>query len=209
MDTSIGAGLFEASRRRQTEVVRSSQALKTWAETGSGFMTERPVTQDRVSQDAEAERAAIQPLVQTYLYLFSQQRWDDWIALWADDGVLEFPFAPAGRASRYVGKADILAYMQAVAARMAGRIQSEGLDYFHLHPLLDPTMICLEMAVKGRVLETGAPYVQKYISMIQTRDGKIVLYREYWNPLVSMDANGGREAWAAAFGSPETEGGAS
>jgi len=158
-----------------------------------------------VSQDAETERTAIQHMVQSYLFLFSQQRWDEWIDLWADDGVLEFPFAPAGRRSRYVGKADILAYMKAVAARMAGRIKSEGLDDFHMRPMLDPSTVCLEMGVKGRILETGAPYLQKYISIIETRGGKLSLYREYWNPIVSMDANGGREAWTAAFGSPEQE----
>ncbi len=156
-----------------------------------------------MSPDAETERAAIQPLVQSYLFLYAQQKWDAWIDLWAEDGVLEFPFAPPGRRSRYVGKADILAYMQATAARMGGRIRSEGMDYFRLHPMLEPTTVCLEMAVKGRVLETDAPYVQTYISIIETKGGKIALYREYWNPLVSMDANGGREAWTAAFGSPE------
>jgi len=158
-----------------------------------------------VSQNAENERTAIQRIVQSYLYLFSQQSWDEWIDLWADDGVLEFPFAPSGRRSRYVGKADILAYMKAVAARMAGRIKSEGLDYFHMHPMLDPSMFCLEMGIKGRILETDAPYRQKYISIIATRGGKLSLYREYWNPLVSLDANGGREAWTAAFGSPELQ----
>jgi ketosteroid isomerase-like protein len=158
-----------------------------------------------VSEDSENQSAAIQHRLQSYLTLFSQQRWDEWIDLWADDGVLEFPFAPPGRRRRYAGKADILAYMKAVAARMAGRIKSEGLEYFQAHPMADPQMICLEMGIKGRILETGAPYNQKYISIIEMKGGKISLYREYWNPIVSMDANGGREAWTAAFGSPEPE----
>ena len=158
-----------------------------------------------MSQDAETTRDAVQQIVQRYLYLYAQQSWDEWIDLWADDGVLEFPFAPLGRQSRYVGKADILAYMKAVAARMTGGIKSEGLGYFNVHAMADPAAICLEMSVKGRILETGAPYVQKYISIIETKGGKLSLYREYWNPLVSMDANGGREAWTAAFGSPEQD----
>ncbi len=158
-----------------------------------------------MSQDTRNEREAVQHIVQSYLYLYSQHRWDEWIDLWADDGVLEFPFAPAGRRSRYVGKADILAYMTPVAARMAARVKVEGLDYFHLRPMLDPATICLEMGVRGRVLATGTPYDQKYVSVIETTVGKISLFREYWNPLVSMDANGGREAWTAAFGGPDHE----
>lgn len=156
----------------------------------------------------DARPASIPTLLQSYLALYAQQRWDEWIDLWADDGVLEFPFAPAGRKSRYAGKTEILAYMKATAARMGARIKSEGLEYFTVRPLEDPSAACLEMAVRGRLLETGAPYRQTYISIIETRGGKISLYREYWNPLVSIDANGGREAWTAAFGSPQPDGGA-
>jgi len=158
-----------------------------------------------MSDDADNQRAAIQHSLQSYMLLYSQQRWDEWIDLWTDDGVLEFPFAPPGRRSRYVGKPDILAYMKAAAQRMEGRIKTEGRAYFNVHAMLDPAMICLEMSVKGRILETDAPYNQKYISIIETKGGKITLFREYWNPIVSMDANGGREAWTAAFGSPEPE----
>ena len=145
----------------------------------------------------DAERAAIRHIVQSYMVLYSQQRWDEWIDLWTEDGVLEFPFAPSGRRGRYVGKPDILAYMKAVAQRMAGRVKIDGMGYFHLHPMLDPATACLEMGLKGSVVETGAPYEQKYISLIQVKGGKIALFKEYWNPLVSMDANGGRAAWTA------------
>jgi uncharacterized protein YbjT (DUF2867 family)/ketosteroid isomerase-like protein len=154
-----------------------------------------------VSQDAENKRAAIQHILQNYLHLFSQQRWDEWIDLWADDGVLEFPIAPPGRRRRYVGKPEILAYMKP----LAGRMKVEEVEYFRVHPMLDPAMSCVEMAVRGRILKTDAPYNQKYISIIETKGGKVSRYTEYWNPLVSIDANGGREAWTAAFGSPETE----
>lgn len=152
---------------------------------------------------SDAERAAIRHIVQSYMVLYAQQRWDEWIDLWTDDGVLEFPFAPPGRRGRYAGKPDILGYMKAVAQRMAGRVKIDGMEYFHLHPMRDPATACLEMGVNGRVVETGAPYRQKYVSLIETKDGKISLFKEYWNPLVSMDAQGGRDAWTASFGSPE------
>jgi ketosteroid isomerase-like protein len=158
-----------------------------------------------VSQDAENERAGVQRLLQSYLHLYAQQRWDEWIDLWTDEGVLEFPFAPPGRRRRYVGKPDLLAYMKAVAVRIQGRLKVEGVEYFHVHAMLDPSTCCVEMGVRGRVLENDAPYHQKYISIVETRGGKISLYREYWNPIVSMDVNGGRDAWTAAFGSPEPD----
>lgn len=158
-----------------------------------------------MSNDTETDRAAVEQILQNYLALYSQQRWDEWIDLWADDGVLEFPFAPAGRRSEYVGKADILAYMKP----LGGRIAVDAFGHFRLYPMLDPATICFEMGFKGRNAETGAPYNQSYISIVEVRGGKIVRYREYWNPIVSMDANGGRESWAAAFGSPLELGAAS
>jgi uncharacterized protein len=154
-----------------------------------------------MSQAEENQRAAIQHILQSYLHLFAQQRWDEWIDLWADDGVLEFPFAPSGRRRRYVGKPEILAYMKP----LAGRMKIEELEYFRVHPMLDPAMSCIEMGIKGRIQKTDTPYNQKYVSIIEMKGGKLSLYREYWNPIVSMDANGGRDAWTAAFGSPEKE----
>ena len=161
-----------------------------------------------MSSDADEQRPEVQALLQRYLLFYSQRRWDEWLEIWADDGVLEFPFAPAGRKRRYVGKAEILAYMQATAERMAERLKIEGMDSFQVRPMLDPQWVCLEMSIKGRVTETDAPYNQSYISLVEIKHGKLSLYREYWNPLVSMDASGGREAWTAAFGSPELEGAA-
>ncbi len=37
---------------------------------------------------------------------------------------------------------------------------------------------------------TGKPYLQNYISVIETKDGKIVHYKDYWNPLVVLAALG-------------------
>lgn len=43
----------------------------------------------------------------------------------------------------------------------------------------------------GHVIETGLPYRQSYISVIETRDGRIVRYKDYWNPLVVKRPLGG------------------
>lgn len=140
-----------------------------------------------------------------YSSLFYQQRWDEWIDLWTDDGVLEFPYAPPGRRSRYVGKAEILAYMKP----MAGKIKVEEIKYRNIYPMLDPKMACMELGIKAQIATSGAPLDQKYVFIIETKAGKLWRWREYWNPIISMDANGGRDAWTAAFGSPEREGAAS
>lgn len=155
-----------------------------------------------MTNTGEDERAAALHIVELFLPLFSQKRWDEWIELWSDNGVLEFPFAPPGRRNRYVGKADILAYMTPVA----GKMKVDEILYHNVHPMLDPKMLCMEMGIRGHIIATGAPLNQRYVSIFETTAGKLSQYREYWNPLVSMDVNGGRDAWTAAFGSPAIEG---
>ena len=61
-----------------------------------------------------------------------------------------------------------------------------------------------EVAVKGHALATGAAYNQRYVTFFVTRNGKIAPYRKYWNPLITIDAYGGREIWTSGFGSPES-----
>ena len=61
--------------------------------------------------DVNAIRQHTLSVVQSYLALLSQGRWDEWGELWSEDSVLEFPYAPEGDVNRYVGRNDIVAYM--------------------------------------------------------------------------------------------------
>ena len=61
--------------------------------------------------DDNAIRQHTLSVVQSYLALLSQGRWNEWGDLWAEDSVLEFPYAPEGAVSRYVGRDAIVAYM--------------------------------------------------------------------------------------------------
>ncbi len=38
------------------------------------------------------------------------------------------------------------------------------------------------------MLTTGKPYHQRYISVVQMKDGKIFRFRDYWNPLIVLEA---------------------
>jgi len=134
-----------------------------------------------------------------YQTLIAQQRFDEWIELWADDGVLEFPYAPAGRRRAYQGKADILAYMK----HATGRVAADSVEQMRISPMLDPGMAVVELSFKGRALANDAPYNQSLVIFFEVQDGKLRRHREYWNPLATMDALGGRDAWTAGFGFPE------
>lgn len=141
-------------------------------------------------------------LMGAYQTLIAQKKWDAWIDLWAEDGVLEFPYAPKGRKARYAGKAEIKAYMSGTA----GKVAIDEIADLRVIPAQDPRIAVVEVSVKGRAPNTGARYDQSYVTIFETQDGKLKRYREYWNPLISIDAQGGdRIAWESSFGSPEAK----
>jgi uncharacterized protein len=151
-----------------------------------------------MSSSEDDARAATLRLVSAYGALLGQKRWDEWIELWAEDGELRFPFAPLGRKSICRGRAEILAYMSA-----AGRVVADTHETVRLYPMQNPHIAVMELTVKGHTPSTGAPYNQTFVLFLETKGGKIWRYREYWNPLVTIDALGGRETWTDGFGSPD------
>jgi ketosteroid isomerase-like protein len=46
--------------------------------------------------------------------------------------------------------------------------------------------VIIEFRSQGSGQKTRRPYNQRYINVIRIRDGKIVAYRDYWNPLVAL-----------------------
>jgi hypothetical protein len=152
-----------------------------------------------MSSNDDERRAETLKLMRDYQTLLGQGRFDEWVELWAEDGVLEFPFAPAGRRRAYQGKADILAYMK----HATGRVAADSVEQMRIFPMQDPDIAVVELSIKGRALANGAPYNQSFVIFFEVQDGKLRRHREYWNPLVTIDAIGDRDAWAAGFGFPE------
>ncbi|MBL4733431.1 MAG: hypothetical protein JKY82_12710 [Rhizobiaceae bacterium] len=52
---------------------------------------------------------------------------------------------------------------------------------------------------KPAALNTGARYDQNYISVVRVQGGRIVHYRDYWNPLILLEAVGGVEPLTSNF----------
>jgi ketosteroid isomerase-like protein len=152
-----------------------------------------------MNSNDDERRAATLKVMGDYQILLAQRRFDEWIEMWADDGVLEFPFAPAGRRRAYQGKADILAYMK----HATGRIAADSVEQMRVFPMQNPDIAVVELTIKGRALANDAPYNQSFVIFFEVQDGKLRRHREYWNPLITIDALGGRDKWAEGFGFPE------
>ncbi|MEO1188883.1 MAG: nuclear transport factor 2 family protein, partial [Pseudomonadota bacterium] len=99
--------------------------------------------------------------------------------------VFEAPYAPPGFITRIDGRDALGRYLMAIPDLI--RID----DFFDLRvsEMADPNKVVLEFRGKG-VGRTGAPYDQKWISVIETRGGKIVHYADYWDPRITLAATG-------------------
>ncbi len=102
-----------------------------------------------------------------------------WVALWAEDGVMEFPFAPDGWPRRLEGKKAVAAYMR----RYPDHIDLHDFPELRIHRTTDPQTVVVEMRGVGRLVESGAPFDMTYIAVVTVRDGHFTSYRDYWNPL--------------------------
>ncbi|GHC41957.1 nuclear transport factor 2 family protein [Streptomyces flavofungini] len=102
-----------------------------------------------------------------------------WADLFAEDGVAEFPFAPAGYPRRVEGRTAISAYLRGLGENIAYQ------DFPHLviHETAAPETIVVEMRATGRATATNAPFDMTYIAVITAEDGRFTHYRDYWNPL--------------------------
>ena len=135
-------------------------------------------------QDHASRRAAAQHTVAEHLRLTAAGLTNEWVALFAPEGVLEFPFAPVGVPQRVTGRDALLAHM----SNFPETFDVEFVDLV-FHDTVDPSLVIAEFRSKGTALPTGKPYEQTCISVVRTDDDALIThYLDYWNPLVAIEA---------------------
>jgi uncharacterized protein len=70
----------------------------------------------------------------------------------------------------------------------------------HLHDMVDPDMLIAEYSSHSTYLPRNAPYENHYIAVLRFRDAKITYWREYVNPLVTLNALGPDAVWNESKG---------
>ena len=106
--------------------------------------------------------------------------------LFAEDAVLECPFAPPGSMHRVSGKKEIAAYLDQIKDSLG----SDGMTLSAAFHTVDAEAAILEYSGTASNVRNGKHYAQRYIAVVKLREGRIVLFREYWNPLPVVDAFG-------------------
>jgi ketosteroid isomerase-like protein len=120
----------------------------------------------------------------------------------ADNGVMEFPYSPPGLPTRLDGRAAIARHLESLGSMIAFDHMGEPTVY----ATTDSDVTILEFEGFGRGVSTGESYEQRYISVIRTDAGRIVHYRDYWNPLVVLRALRGSAVVDAVAGGEANHG---
>lgn len=133
-------------------------------------------------------RSAIE-LFQHSLDRFLAKDMKGWSLLCADDVIAEFPFAPEGSPRRLEGREALYEYLR----NYPNVIDVRSIPHVHIYSTDDPDVAIAEWSSSGEVLANGNPYEMSYATFVTFRDGLIVNYREYWDPLAFTQALSGAQ----------------
>ncbi|MGE5137337.1 MAG: nuclear transport factor 2 family protein [Gemmatimonadota bacterium] len=121
----------------------------------------------------------------------------DFAGLFAPDGVITYPFAPPGHPGELRGQDAIRSYY---AARGGARdlLQMDGVEAV-VRGTDDPEVVVTEITHHGWSRALDAPYRFTALGVIRVRDGEIVRYDDYMDPIALARLLGRTSDLAAAL----------
>src|SRR6202008_3723162 len=114
----------------------------------------------------------------------------DFFDMHAEDVVVEYIITVPDYPRRIVGR-EALAELY---ADYGDRIVQSGSSDVYRYYDAEKSVVILEYTMHGTAVRTGAPYVNRFVSVITVRDRKIVHWRDYLDPLAVFAAFGSAPA---------------
>ena len=146
------------------------------------------------AQAAEADPAPYlrrhrsQAIVRQFLEGLEAKEMDRVNAVWAEDAVQEMPYAPRGVdfPTRVEGRAALIRQYAGWPDNARNPDYTSELRFL---PSADPDLVIIEYRGVTEIIPTDRTYDQRYIGVFQIdEDGKISLFREYFDPTVFVEA---------------------
>jgi ketosteroid isomerase-like protein len=134
--------------------------------------------------DVEARRQQNTVALEAIAGLLRAGKWDQIAEHWAEDGVMELPYAMPGTPREFRGREEIARNQSASLALFS---EWATLD-FEPHPTVDPDVFFAEYRSEAVVRATGRPYRNVYVGYFRFCDGKLVHWKEYFNPSLIREA---------------------
>jgi uncharacterized protein len=123
----------------------------------------------------------------------------DFADLFAEDGVLTYPFGLPGQPSELRGRQAIRDYFRG-RSRSRDLLVMEGVEAV-VRQTDDPEVVVTEITHHGWSKAAGEPYRHTALGVIRVRDGEIVRYDDYMNPIALARLLGRTGELAAALAS--------
>ncbi len=117
--------------------------------------------------------------------------------LFDEDGILEYPFALPGQPRELSGRDAIRDYFGA-ASGSRQLFEMDGVDAL-VRETDDPEVVVVEIEHHGRSRITGAAYRFRALGVIRVREGRIVSYQDYMDPIATARLLGRTAELAAAL----------
>jgi uncharacterized protein len=118
--------------------------------------------------------------------------------LFAADGVLAWPFRMPGQPAEVRGRDAIRAHLTAMLGPMRELLAVESVEGT-IHETDDPEVVMLQLVQHGQSRAAKAPYQLSALAVIRVRDGEIVRYDDYVNPIGLATLFGRQRELAAAL----------
>jgi uncharacterized protein len=120
--------------------------------------------------------------------------------LFAEDGVLAYPFALPGQPAELRGREAIRSFFAGLG-RARDLFVMEGVESV-IRETDDPEVVVTEITHHGYSKAANAPYRHLALGVIRVRDGQIVHYDDYMNPISVARLLGRTSELAAALTAP-------
>ncbi|MEM7728384.1 MAG: nuclear transport factor 2 family protein [Pseudomonadota bacterium] len=193
----IGADSWAVDGRYDYALERGAEGWRITAmtftleeERGDRALTARALQAAGADPAPYLRRARARTVVRQFLQGLETLNMEAVNAVWAEDAVLEMPFAPRGVGfpDRVVGKDALIRQYAAWPDTAIDPDYTSGLRFL---PTVDPDTVVAEFRGRVTIRPTGRFYDQRYIGVFHIdEDGKIALFREYFDPTVFTEAFG-------------------
>jgi ketosteroid isomerase-like protein len=156
-------------------------------ETGSRDILKMALEAAAVHPVSYIKRQQTQNAVRDFLTALEEKDMAKFAAVWADDAVQEMPYSPGNFPKRIVGKENLIKHYSAWPANSGHATFTKELVFYQM---MDPESVFVEYHGLVDIIPTGRVYDQRYAGLFHVENGKITLFREYYNPIAFSYAFG-------------------
>lgn len=131
----------------------------------------------------DAVRSANARTLDRMMTYLAAEDFDSIFELWHEDSALEIAFMPNHALRRVEGRDNVKTFFQAVNGNDLGEI---NLTVRSIMPMHDPNAFFAEYTGEATVKATGGTYRMDYLGLFRFVEGKIVLWKEYYDAVAAI-----------------------